>query len=150
MPTATSPIPETLDRFLLTSSESDVTHLGTYFEKGIQLVTPDAIAAVGQMLPRIRRKAATVKDSPKLQDRIAMLALYLEETLGDASASPTAKRDAAFALLYFMKGYDRIPDSIPEIGFLDDAMIVEQALLRNLTSLRHHWLKRLRVWPANP
>lgn len=45
--------------------------------------------------------------------------------------SSSSKREAAAALLYFLKGVDLIPDSIPEIGFTDDARIVARVLARN-------------------
>jgi hypothetical protein len=38
--------------------------------------------------------------------------------------------EAAFALLFFQCATDLIPDSIPNVGLLDDAMIVSIALRR--------------------
>ena len=39
--------------------------------------------------------------------------------------------EAAFALLYFQRATDLIPDSIPGMGLLDDAMIVRIVLGRH-------------------
>ena len=39
--------------------------------------------------------------------------------------------EAAFALLYFQRATDLIPDSIPGMGLLDDAMIVRIVMGRH-------------------
>ena len=62
-----------------------------------------------------------------------------------ATLSP-AIRESAFALLYFLKGFDRIPDSVPEIGLLDDALVVQVVFQRHEAALRAHWLRRRRPW----
>lgn len=60
----------------------------------------------------------------------ALLAHFdgLPEGSGKLS-SPTC--EAAAALIYFLEGPDIIPDSLPEIGFTDDARIVARVLDRN-------------------
>jgi uncharacterized membrane protein YkvA (DUF1232 family) len=143
-------LPESLDRFLRTSTDSASVSLAEYFAQGVTLVTSEAIAALRDRLPGVRSKLATIRDSDRLVARLELLTLYFEETLGLPGANQTARQEITFALLYFLKGFDRIPDSIPEIGLLDDAMIVETALNRNLTALRHHWIQRGRPWPAQP
>lgn len=64
----------------------------------------------------------------------------------DGTNGTPAHREAAFALLYFLKGFDRVPDTLPEIGLLDDAMIVQIVLQRHAATLRA--LRRRRAWPA--
>ena len=49
-----------------------------------------------------------------------------------------------------LKGYDLIPDSIPKIGLLDDALLVDTALHRNEDALRSHWAAKRRVFPETP
>lgn len=51
------------------------------------------------------------------------------QTTGDPLPGDLA--EAAFALNYFLKGIDLIPDSVPEIGLTDDARIVACVLARN-------------------
>jgi uncharacterized membrane protein YkvA (DUF1232 family) len=43
-----------------------------------------------------------------------------------------AAAEAAFALVYFHREIDIIPDFIPEIGFADDAAVVETILRRHV------------------
>ena len=44
--------------------------------------------------------------------------------------------EAAFALLYFQRAIDLIPDSIPGLGLLDDSMIVEMVLRGQETAFK--------------
>lgn len=143
-------LPEQLDRYLRTSSENETTSIPDFLEKGGALVTNEAIVALRDILPALKEKNRGVRESQRLQRRLDILIRYFEETLGDVTASLPARRDVTFALFYFLKGYDRIPDSLPEIGLLDDAIVVNEALQRHLATLREHWLKRGRNWPDNP
>jgi len=149
MPSPSTPtIPEALDRYLLTSSEGNTISIATYLERGSLLITPDAILALRSLLPALRSKIALIKDADSLKKRIQILLAYFDETPVARSGPDAAQRDIAFALFYFLKGYNRIPDSIPEIGLLDDAIIVNAVLQWHETALRTHWLKRGRPWPA--
>ena len=80
---------------------------------------------------------------------LQLLALYLDESAAERTTLTPALREAAFALLYFLKGFDRIPDTVPEIGLLDDALIVQCVLDRHAAALRAHWLRRNRQWPLD-
>ena len=77
--------------------------------------------------------------------RVEVLAGFVEET--PAAVRTVGQREAAFVLYYFLKGQDLIPDNIPEIGLLDDALLVETAFYRNLHELRSHWAAQGRPWP---
>ncbi len=149
MKLAPTSIPETLNRHLSAHTEADNVSINDYINRGAALVTPEALQALRSLLPALRRKTDTVKDSDRLRHRLKVLTSYFDETAGSSFADPAAESEIAFALLYFLKGFDRIPDSVPEIGLLDDAMIVEIVLQRHLTTLRGHWLRTHRPWPAN-
>ena len=74
--------------------------------------------------------------------------IYFEDACRDGQAGIPAHRDAAFALLYFLKGFDRVPDSVPEVGLLDDALIIQTVVQRHMARLRAHWRRHHRTWPA--
>jgi uncharacterized membrane protein YkvA (DUF1232 family) len=93
-------------------------------------------------------KIAGLESGSRLRRRFEVLARFLDEWSEEDGAPTVAVREAAFALLYFSTGFDRIPDSIPEIDLLDDALIVQTVLQRHATALRAHWLRRGRAWPA--
>ena len=93
-------------------------------------------------------KIAAVADSAVLRQRLELLTSYFMAT-SDAPTDATTQREVAFALLYFLKGFDRIPDSVPEVGLLDDAMIVQTVLQRHETVLEAHAMRESRGQPGN-
>ncbi len=148
MNTKTPSIPAALDRHLSTNSHDDLPGIARYVAEGAALVTPEAIAALQALRAPLQAKIAGLDVSSHLRRRIDLLATYFDEIARDGAADPEAQRDTTFALLYFLKGFDRIPDTVPEVGLLDDAMIVQTVLQRHATTLRAHWLRHRRLWPA--
>lgn len=117
----------------------------TYVVEGAATVTATDLTGLRQLLPQIRKKLAGVKDSARFRERVERLMQYFDET---AVLGGTAeRREIAFVLFYFLKGYDLIPDTLPEIGLLDDALLVETAFNRNQLALRSHWASHGRTWP---
>ncbi len=143
-----SSVPQTLDHYLSTNHRDDITGTLEYIERGSALVTPDAIEGLRRLRPALQAKIARIEGSARLRSRLELLALYFDEACRDGTTGTPTHCDVTFALLYFLKGFDRIPDSVPEIGLLDDALIVETVLQRHATTLRAHWLRRRRTWPA--
>lgn len=143
-----SSIPVALDRHLSANSRDDVPGVAAYVERGAALVTPEAIVALQRLRQPLRRKIAALPETGHLRLRLELLATYFDEAGADGHRGTPAHCDATFALLYFLKGFDRIPDSVPEVGLLDDALIVQCVLQRNTTTLRAHWLRRRRTWPV--
>jgi uncharacterized membrane protein YkvA (DUF1232 family) len=47
-----------------------------------------------------------------------------------------SEAEAAFALIYLNQEMDIVPDSLPEIGFIDDATFVALVLERNAPAFR--------------
>lgn len=118
-------------------------------ERGAACVQPADLERLRRMLPALRSKAARITDSTVLPRRLGVLMQFVTETpSAGASASP-ALREAAFALFYFLKGYDLIPDTVPGIGLLDDALLVETVFRRHGPELRAHEIARDRVWMEN-
>lgn len=139
-------IPTVLDRYLATNSAADITSTATYVERGGVLVTPHALNGLRKLRQPLHAKIAALKEDTLLRERLELLALYLDECAAERATVSPAIRESAFALLYFLKGFDRIPDSVPEIGLLDDALILQVVLQRHAATLRAHWLRCRRVW----
>jgi uncharacterized membrane protein YkvA (DUF1232 family) len=55
--------------------------------------------------------------------------------------------EAAFALLYFQRATDLIPDSIPGLGLLDDAMVVRIVLDRHQRAFKASPYGEKLIWP---
>jgi len=118
-----------------------------YVSAGAALVTREDLDGLVKLLPQITAKRAQISDSARLQRRIAVLEQFFEES---APAGETdARRETAFVLYYFLKGYDLIPDSVPNFGLVDDAMLVAAVLQRNASALQAHWAQRRRPYPAD-
>jgi len=118
-----------------------------YIRQGAACLEPADLIAMRSLLPKVTEKVSAIADSKRLQRRIEMLVQFFRES-ADRSADPATK-EAAFALFYFLKGEDFIPDNIPEVGLLDDALLIETVFRRNQLELRTHWESRERVWPEN-
>jgi uncharacterized membrane protein YkvA (DUF1232 family) len=118
-----------------------------YIKEGAALMCSNDLSGLHKLLPQVRKKVNQITESQRLRERLDLLVLFYEETrrLGDTSE----RRETAFVLYYFLKGYDLIPDSIPKIGLLDDALLIDTALQRNLHALQTHWAAQGRPWPTD-
>jgi uncharacterized membrane protein YkvA (DUF1232 family) len=148
MNTNDTTLPAELARFLATDSTDNLTSMAAYVERGGALVTPRALVALRALRRQNHAKIAGLEMESRLRNRLEVLALFHDELSEEGGALTVAVRETAFALLYFHAGVDRIPDSIPEIGLLDDALIVQTVLQRHAAALRAHWLRHGRTWPA--
>jgi uncharacterized membrane protein YkvA (DUF1232 family) len=148
MPAKTSSIPTPLDQHLSGNSRDDLPGVADYVDRGAALVTPEAIAALQRLRQPLHTKIAALPKAGHLRSRLDLLATFFAETGGAGHKATPALCDATFALLYFLKGFDRIPDTVPEVGLLDDALIVQCVLQRNATPLRAYCLRRHLNWPA--
>jgi len=135
-----------LSRFLSENCRTDrLPNPSAYITDGIANVTADDLTGLRSLLPQVRSKAAKIADSMRLRRRIELLATYFDET--GTQGATTERRETAFVLYYFLKGFDLIPDTTPKIGLLDDALLVETVLRRNQAVLHGHWVSQRRPWP---
>jgi len=118
-----------------------------YLVAGTACLGAEDLAGLHRLLQQIRAKAAAITSSARLRRRLELLARFFEES--PVAGAGEAERESAFVLYYFLKGYDLIPDSVPEIGLVDDALLVETVLQRHQAALRSHWAARSRTWPEN-
>src|ERR1700747_3237052 len=101
-------------------------------------------------LPALRERMAKMPSETYLSDQLEFLCLFVEEQIvgrnRDAAKEPVA--EAAFALLYFQRSTDLIPDSIPGMGLLDDAIIVRIVLGRHEHAFKSGSHAYKLSWPA--
>lgn len=139
-----------LARFLRSSPQDCGLSMADYVARGGTLVTADAIKQLRLLDGALRKKIASIPDSERLVRRLNVLAeFFRDQAVIPARAFSDSAREITFALLYFLKGFDQIPDHLPEIGYVDDAWVVAHVLERNEPALRQHWLRRQRTWPEN-
>jgi uncharacterized membrane protein YkvA (DUF1232 family) len=101
-------------------------------------------------LPALRERFARIpaQTYPNLTDQLRFLSLVLEDQVVRDPAGQMVG-EAAFALLYFQRATDLIPDSIPGMGLLDDAMIVRIVLGRHEQAFKSSSHARELSWPAS-
>ena len=120
----------------------------SYIVNGAACVSAGDLTGLRGLLPQVRKKAGLIADSARLRRRLELFALFFQES--HPQGGTPERREVAFVLYYFLKGYDLIPDSIPEIGLLDDALLVETVFNRTQLALQSHWAAKERPWPENP
>jgi uncharacterized membrane protein YkvA (DUF1232 family) len=139
---------EALNRHLSATTVDGDASISRYLERGGDIVDSRAQEVMHRLLPALGEKMAEAGDSTVLTANIQALELYFRECHAGRQPLTPALRETTFALLYFIKGFDRIPDSVPEVGFLDDALVAQTVIQRHRAALRAHWLRRGRTWPA--
>jgi uncharacterized membrane protein YkvA (DUF1232 family) len=103
-------------------------------------------------MPLLRERFSTVSSQtyPSLSDQLEFLSRVVEDQLTGPNCDPTSQTvgEAAFALLYFQRETDLIPDSIRGMGLLDDAMIVRMVLGRHEDAFKRSKHAQKLSWPA--
>ena len=114
--------------------------LTKYIERQARAFTRADLDRLLVDLPVLRELSAKIPlvSFAYLADQIEFLCRFVEENLvGQKSdAIDNVLAEAAFALSYFQSRADLIPDAIPHIGTLDDALIVAMVLRRNEQTFR--------------
>jgi uncharacterized membrane protein YkvA (DUF1232 family) len=100
-------------------------------------------------LPALRERFAKIpaQTHPNLADQLQFLSLVVEDWFVPDPAGQMVS-EAAFALLYFQRAIDLIPDSIPGMGLLDDALIVRIVLGRHEQAFKSSSHGYKVGWPA--
>jgi uncharacterized membrane protein YkvA (DUF1232 family) len=114
--------------------------LAMYIERQARALTRADLNGLLVDLPALRILSSKIPSVSYayLADQIEFLCRFVEESLiGQKSdVIDNAVAEAAFALSYFQRNADLIPDAIPHIGTLDDAMIVGMVLRRHELTFR--------------
>jgi uncharacterized membrane protein YkvA (DUF1232 family) len=101
-------------------------------------------------LPALGKRFTTIPSQtyPYLADHLEFLSLVVKDRVTGPNCDSISQTvsEAAFALLYFQTTTDLIPDPIPGMGLLDDAIIVslvlcrhEYAFKRSSHAYKLHW-----------
>lgn len=135
MTTQLTQLPAALERHLAASRRAGLAGVGRFIEQGAALVDAEALAMLREQRLALQLRIAALGDSERLRGRLELLAAVFDEAAAGASIDPHALREIAFALLYFMRNADRIPDSVPQIGLLDDAVVAQFVLQRQAAAV---------------
>ena len=112
--------------------ETMTSEIGSFIESQARAVSIADINRLIVDLPALREQFSNIPAQayPKLADQLQFLSLVVEEQVVRDPAGQMVG-EAAFALVYFQRATDLIPDPIPGMGLLDDAMIVRIVLSRH-------------------
>jgi uncharacterized membrane protein YkvA (DUF1232 family) len=124
------------------STRHGVGSISEYIEERAALFTPEHLDDLQAELPLLNLQfaAITVPQFPHLQQQLKLLTDFLEDTADGVfpAGSEASRKETAFALHYTAKEVDIIPDSVPEIGYADDSLIVRTVLSRHQDIFRDY------------
>ena len=116
-----------------------------YVVQGGQAITAGEVDQFRRQLAVYKLKAETLEAAgqPRLREQTSFLLRYIEDVLDDVYASTdfSALPEAIFAVRYLAKGVDIIPDSLPGVGYSDDAAILRAVLTGHEADLRAYCQK---------
>jgi uncharacterized membrane protein YkvA (DUF1232 family) len=132
------------------SAQPGVESISDYVEQRASLLTPEHLDEVRGELPilNLRFTAISARQFPHLERQLKLLTHFLEDTAAGVfpDGSEASRKETAFALRYMVKEADIIPDSIPEIGYADDSLIVRTVLSRHQDVFRDYCRFRKIRW----
>ena len=106
-----------------------------YIESGASRLTPRQVQQLVSDLPELRDAFAKMRGSayPEVERQLWLLAAIVEAVWMDTYRDMPyrAALEAAFAISYFHRAVDLIPDALEIIGLTDDAAVVQTVLARN-------------------
>lgn len=116
--------------------------LDLFIADSARSLTPAEVDEAVRMIPLVRAELAIEhlpEQYPNLPAQVELLCHFLEDVYGGQLSREDAGDtflEAALAVRYFHRKVDVIPDHIPRIGKLDDAVIVQAVMRRGQAVLR--------------
>jgi uncharacterized membrane protein YkvA (DUF1232 family) len=125
------------------SARHSIESIADYVEWRAAMLTSeqlDALLRIELPLLNLRFAAIVAPQFPHLQRQLRLLADFFEDAADGAfqTGSEASQKEAAFALRYTAAEADIIPDSVPDIGYADDSVIVRTVLDRHQVLFREY------------
>ena len=122
-------------------------NLDRFVEHGGRLLGREETASLIGELDRLREKIAGLRGAhPQLARQLDFLVSFFESS--PHSPPEKVRNEVIFALHYAAKDADLMPDDMPEVGYLDDAAVVESVLSRHAEIFERHCAAHDLEWAA--
>ncbi len=105
-------------------------NLDRFIEHGGRMLGPGEAASLIEGLANLHDKIVAIRRvHPQLARQLEFLVGFFKACSPDLP--DRVRNETVFALLYAAKDMDLMPDDMPEVGYLDDAAVVESVLSRH-------------------
>ena len=138
---------------IMTTSSTDFREritgeITAFIQNQARAVSITAIERLVADLPGLRKRFAKIPAEayPYLAHQLQFLSLVFED-LAVRDPAGEILGEAVFALLYFQRATDLIPEAIPDMGLSDDSMIVSIVLRRQEHAFKRSSHGHLLRWP---
>jgi Protein of unknown function (DUF1232) len=132
--------------------ESITAELNSFIQSQVTGLSVVDLERLTTDLPVLRKRFTKLglQTYPYLPDQLEFLCHFIEDRVVRCGSNLTEQpvAEAAFALLYFQRAIDLIPDPIPDMGLLDDAIIVGMVLRRQEQAFKQSPYANLLRWPG--
>lgn len=106
-----------------------------FISRGASRLTQDEVQRLVAQLPDLQQKFSDLRDSnnPEAERQLLFLSKVVDYVWTDRYREMPygAALEAAFAIAYFVRDGDLIPDSIGPMGLIDDIAVVQTVLARH-------------------
>jgi uncharacterized membrane protein YkvA (DUF1232 family) len=107
-------------------SDSDLAHFQGFMEKARTIAGEKNPAEIVDAASQLLAKASTTSAPDFIRERLGLLDSLIAMVRDEAWALPKEDCDRVLStLVYFAGAADAIPDEVPVVGFLDDAIMIE-------------------------
>jgi uncharacterized membrane protein YkvA (DUF1232 family) len=113
----------------------EVAHIDKFIIIGSSQISSADLQKISEQSQQVHEKIYLIREEGlsdlKRQTRLIMQTIEFAVRLQFEDPLPTYLAEGGFAMLYLIREEDLIPDLIPGIGLIDDAILIKRAFYRN-------------------
>lgn len=125
-----------------------------YIARGAARLTASEVQRLVAIMPELREQFSSFRESayPETEQQLWFLSHVVERVWTDSYRDLPygAALEAAFAIAYFERDTDLIPDSLGPLGLTDDSAVVQTVLALNKSAFDKFSLETKLAWAEFP